>query len=79
MDGTRSHLLKVAVGAAVAALTVLASGGRAGAQAPPAPVNTLLDFHQMAPVTAPFVGRLRNSRSDPVAALGEAEHCGIRR
>ena len=56
MDGTRSHRLKVAVGAAVAALTVLASGGRAGAQAPPAPVNTLLDFHQMAPVTAPFVG-----------------------
>lgn len=66
MDVTRHHAWKVAVGTIVAALAiVVALGGRAGAQATPAPVNTLLDFHEMAPVTAPFIGT-----ASPIRGVG---------
>jgi hypothetical protein len=70
MDVTRFHLRNVAAGAVIAALAmVMAPGGRASAQTPPAPVDTLLDFHQMAPVTSPFIGTANPIRGVAGGAL----------
>jgi hypothetical protein len=69
MDVTRYRLRNVAVGAVVAALAMVAPGGRASAQTTPAPVNTLLDFHEMAPVTSPFVGTANPIRGVAGGAL----------
>ncbi|BDG01451.1 hypothetical protein [Anaeromyxobacter oryzae] len=63
------HLWSVAVGTVVAALAIVVAPGRASAQAPPAPVNTLLDFHEMAPVTSPFIGTANPIRGVAGGAL----------
>lgn len=70
MDVTRGDLRSVAVGTIFAALAIgVALGGRASAQATPSPVNTLLDFHEMAPVTPPFTGTTNRVRGVGGGAL----------
>ncbi len=80
MASMRAAVRGVMGGLVTAALAAAMPGAVAGAQTPtptptmtptstPTPVNTILDFHQMAPVTAPFVGTANPIRGVPGGGL----------